>query len=79
MDAVSVMGHGTHSEEINMDEKAIQTLREAISRHGKPSAVGNMFLKALQAEGYSRAEILKVTHTMETLLLVDEHNESYGV
>ncbi len=59
-----------------MDENAIQTLREAISRHGKPSAVGNMFLKALLAEGYSRQEIMKVTHTMETLLLVDELHES---
>jgi hypothetical protein len=58
-----------------MDEKAIQTLRKSISRHGKPSAVGNMFLRALIAEGYSRSEILKVTHSMETLLLVDEHNE----
>lgn len=55
-----------------MEEKAIQTLREVISRHGKPSAVGNMFLKALLAEGYSRQEVMKVTHTMETLLLADE-------
>ncbi len=61
-----------------MDEKTLQSLREAISRHGKPSAVGNMFFKALLAEGYSTAEILKVTHTMETLLLVDEHNGSDG-
>ncbi len=61
-----------------MDEKATQPLREAISRHGKPSAVGNMFLQALLAEGYSRSEILKVTHTMETLLLVAEHKESGG-
>jgi hypothetical protein len=59
-----------------MDEKAIQTLREAISRHGKPSAVGNMFLQALLAEGYTRPEIMKVTHTIETLLLVDELNNS---
>ena len=59
-----------------MEEKAIQTLREAISRHGKPSAVGNMFLKALIDEGYSRQEILKVTHTMETLLLIDELESS---
>lgn len=59
-----------------MEEKAVQTLREAISRHGKPSAVGNMFLKALLAEGYSRAEVLKVTHTMETLLLIDELESS---
>ncbi|MDD2539768.1 MAG: hypothetical protein PHH28_01835 [Desulfuromonadaceae bacterium] len=59
-----------------MEGKAVQTLREAINRHGKPSAVGNMFLKALLAEGYSRSEVLKVTHTMETLLLVDELESS---
>ncbi|MDD2542058.1 MAG: hypothetical protein PHH28_13570 [Desulfuromonadaceae bacterium] len=59
-----------------MDEKSLQTLRESISRHGKPSAVGNMFLKALLAEGYSRSEVLKVTHTMETLLLIDEFESS---
>ena len=59
-----------------MEEKTIQTLREAIGRHGKPSAVGNMFLKALLAEGYSRQEIMKVTHTMETLLLADELENS---
>jgi len=61
-----------------MEEKVIQTLREAISRHGKPSAVGNMFLKALLAEGYSRQEIMKVTHTMETLLLADELQGNEG-
>lgn len=59
-----------------MDEKAIQTLREAISGHCKPSAVANMFFKALLAEGYSKAEILKITHTMETLMLVDEIQSS---
>ena len=61
-----------------MEEKVIQTLREAISRHGKPSAVGNMFLKALLAEGYSRQEIMKVTHTMDTLLLADELQGNEG-
>lgn len=57
-----------------MEEKAILTLREAISRHSKPSAIGNMFLQALLEEGYSRLEIQKITHTMETLLLVGELN-----
>ncbi len=57
-----------------MEEKAIQTLREAISRHSKPSAVANMFLKALLAEGYSKSEIQKITHTMTTLTLGDELN-----
>ena len=57
-----------------MEEKAIQTLREAISRHSKPSAVANMFLKALLAEGYSTSEIQKITHTMTTLTLGDELN-----
>jgi hypothetical protein len=61
-----------------MEEKTVQTLREAINRHGKPSAVGNMFLKALLAEGYSRQEIMKVTHTMETLLLADELHGNEG-
>lgn len=59
-----------------MEEKAIQTLREAISRHSKPAAIGNMFLQALLAEGYSRPEILKITHTMETLLLAGELHKS---
>lgn len=59
-----------------MEEKAIQTLREALSRHCKPSAVANMFIKALLAEGYSRSEIRKITHTMETLTLGDEINSS---
>ena len=57
-----------------MEEKAIQTLREAISRHSKPSAVAHMFLKALLAEGYSTSEIQKITHTMTTLTLGDELN-----
>ena len=55
-----------------MEEKTIHALREAISRHGKPSAVGNMILETLRADGYTRTEILKVTHTIETLLLADE-------
>ena len=59
-----------------MEEKAILTLREAISRHSKPSAVANMFIKALLAEGYSKLEIQKITHTMETLTLVDVLNNS---
>ncbi|MGB9082680.1 MAG: hypothetical protein WCD00_15395 [Desulfuromonadaceae bacterium] len=59
-----------------MEEKAIQTLREAISRHCRPSAVANMFFKALLAEGYSKSEILKITHTMETLMLGDEYNNN---
>ena len=57
-----------------MEEKAIQTLREAISRHSKPSAVAHMFLKALLAEGYSKSEIQKITDTMKTLTLGDELN-----
>lgn len=59
-----------------MEAKDILTLREAISRHSKPSAVASMFLKALLAEGYSILEIQKVTRTMEVLMLGDELNNS---
>jgi len=65
-----------HSKGNNMEAKAILTLREAISRHSKPSAVAGMFLKALLAEGYSISEIQKVAHTMEVLMLGDELNNS---
>jgi hypothetical protein len=55
-----------------MEEKSMLTLREAICRHCKPSAVANIFIKALLSEGYSKTEIQKITHTMETLTLGDE-------
>ena len=56
-----------------MEEKSIMKVREALNTHNKPSAVANMFIKALLVEGYTKSDIKKITHTMETLMLVDDH------
>lgn len=56
-----------------MEDKDIMKVRDALIKHNKPSAVANLFIKALLAEGYSKSDINKITHTMETLMLVEDH------